>query len=47
MPPNFSGFREESPVSDAKTMYEAQKGNFERWEILKVVIGQQIDLMLI
>jgi len=34
------------PVSDAKSMYEAQKANFASWEILKDVIDQQIDLML-
>jgi len=33
-------------VSDAIRMYEAQKENFPRWEILKDVIDQQIDLML-
>jgi transketolase len=33
-------------VSDAKKIYEAQKENFPRWEILKDVIDQQIDLML-
>ena len=27
-------------------MYEAQKTNFARWEIIKDVIDQQIDLML-
>ena len=33
-------------MSDAKSMYEAQKANFANWEILKDVIDQQIDLML-
>ena len=33
-------------MSDATRLYEAQKGNFARWEILKDVIDQQIDLML-
>ena len=27
-------------------MFEAAKANFDRWEILKDVIDQQIDLML-
>ncbi len=33
-------------MSEATKLYEAQKENFARWEILKDVIDQQIDLML-
>ena len=33
-------------MSDATKLYEAQKGNFANWEIIKDVIDQQIDLML-
>jgi transketolase len=33
-------------VSQATKLYEAQKENFARWEIIKDVIDQQIDLML-
>jgi transketolase len=33
-------------VSDAARQFEAQQPNFARWEILKDIIDQQIDLML-
>lgn len=33
-------------MSDAARQYEAQQPNFARWEILKDIIDQQIDLML-
>ena len=33
-------------MSDAARQFEAQKSNFARWEILKDVIDQQIDLIL-
>ena len=33
-------------MSDSARMFEAAKANFDRWEILKDVIDQQIDLML-
>jgi len=38
--------REETIVSDATKLFKAQKENFARWEIIKDVIDQQIDLML-
>ena len=34
------------PVTDATKLFEAQKANFDKWEILKDVVDQQIDLML-
>jgi transketolase len=34
------------PVTDATKLFEAQKANFDKWEILKDIIDQQIDLML-
>ena len=33
-------------MSDVTSLFNAQKENFARWEILKDVIDQQIDLML-
>ena len=33
-------------MSDPTSLYQAQKENFARWEILKDIIDQQIDLML-
>ncbi|MBK7671197.1 MAG: transketolase [bacterium] len=36
----------EPPVPDVSRQFEAQKANFARWEILKDIIDQQIDLML-
>jgi len=33
-------------VSDAKSLIVAQRENFARWEIIKDVVDQQIDLML-
>jgi transketolase len=33
-------------VPDAARQFEAQKSNFARWEILKDIIDQQIDIML-
>lgn len=33
-------------MSDSTRMFETAKANFDRWEILKDVIDQQIDLML-
>jgi hypothetical protein len=33
-------------VSDAARLLEAQEPNFARWEVLKDIIDQQIDLML-
>jgi transketolase len=34
------------PVSDASRLFETQQANFAKWEIIKDVIDQQIDLML-
>lgn len=33
-------------MPDVSRLFEAQKANFARWEILKDIIDQQIDLML-
>lgn len=33
-------------MSDASRLFESQQGNFDKWEIIKDVIDQQIDLML-
>jgi len=33
-------------VSDVSSLFEVQKSHFAKWEILKDVIDQQIDLML-
>lgn len=38
--------RKERPVSDAVKLFETQKANFARWEVIKDIIDQQIDLML-
>ncbi len=33
-------------MSDTTKLFAAQKENFARWEIIKDIIDQQIDLML-
>ncbi len=33
-------------MTDSTKLFEAQKANFDKWEILKDIIDQQIDLML-